>query len=101
MQSEKMSAIVINEADNVATVVKQLYSGSQIRVMVGSREEKVTLRDDVPFLHKFALRDISMGAAVTKYGQPIGEATLPIKKGEHVQSHNMRSRRGLTSSKNR
>jgi len=101
MQSEKMSAIVINEADNVATAVKQLTSGSPVRVMVGSREEKVTLRDDVPFLHKFALKDIAKGEAVTKYGQPIGEATQPIKKGEHVHSHNMRSRRGLTSSKNR
>jgi len=75
-----MSAIVINEADNVATAVKQLTSGSPVRVMVGSREEKVTLRDDVPFLHKFALKDIAKGEAVTKYGQPIGEATSRLKK---------------------
>ena len=101
MQSEKTSAIVINGADNVATAVKQLTSGSPVRVIIGSRAGKVTLRDDVPFLHKFALRDIAKGAAVTEYGQPIGEATLPIKKGEHVHSHNMRSRRGLTSNKNR
>jgi len=101
MQSAKMSAIVINEADNVATAVKQLTSGAQAKVMIGNREETITLRDDVPFLHKFALKGIAKGEVVTKYGQPIGEATTPIKKGEHVHSHNMRSRRGLTSTKNR
>ena len=52
MQSAKMSAIVINEADNVATAVKQLTSGAQAKVMIGNREETITLRDDVPFLHK-------------------------------------------------
>lgn len=101
MQSEKMLAIVINEADNVATAVKKLTPGTQVKVKVGNREEKVPIRDDVPFLHKFALQDIARGEAVIKYGQPIGEATLSIQKGEHVDTHNMRSRRGLTSSKNR
>jgi len=39
--------------------------------------------------HKYALQDISAGADIIKYGQPIGHATCPIQKGEAVHSHNL------------
>ena len=41
--------------------------------------------------HKYALRDISAGEKVIKYGFPIGHATEDIKKGEHVHTHNMKT----------
>ena len=41
--------------------------------------------------HKYALRDIAEGEHVIKYGNPIGHATAPIKKGEHVHTHNMKT----------
>ena len=41
--------------------------------------------------HKYAIRDISKGENVVKYGNPIGHATADIKKGEHVHSHNMKT----------
>ena len=41
--------------------------------------------------HKYALRDISKGENIIKYGQPIGHATCDIKKGEHVHSHNLKT----------
>ena len=41
--------------------------------------------------HKYALRDISLGENVVKYGNPIGRATRDIKKGEHVHSHNLKT----------
>ena len=39
--------------------------------------------------HKYALRDISKGENVIKYGNPIGHATADIKTGEHVHTHNV------------
>lgn len=39
--------------------------------------------------HKIALNDINEGEQVIKYGHPIGHATIDIKKGDHVHSHNM------------
>ena len=39
--------------------------------------------------HKIALVDIKSGEQIIKYGHPIGHATLDIKKGDHVHSHNM------------
>ncbi|MBR2343480.1 MAG: altronate dehydratase [Clostridia bacterium] len=41
--------------------------------------------------HKYALRDIAEGENIIKYGNPIGHATAPIKKGEHVHTHNVRT----------
>jgi len=41
--------------------------------------------------HKSALVDIAEGENVIKYGFPIGHATQPIKKGEHVHTHNLKT----------
>ena len=41
--------------------------------------------------HKYAIRDISAGENIVKYGMPIGHATADIKKGEHVHSHNLKT----------
>ena len=41
--------------------------------------------------HKYALRDIAEGENIIKYGFPIGHAVQPIKKGEHVHTHNMKT----------
>lgn len=41
--------------------------------------------------HKYALRDISKGENIIKYGNPIGHATCDIKKGEHVHTHNVKT----------
>lgn len=39
--------------------------------------------------HKYALRDIAKGEDIIKYGNPIGHATVDIKAGEHVHTHNV------------
>ncbi len=41
--------------------------------------------------HKYALHDIAAGESIIKYGNPIGHATVDIKKGEHVHSHNVKT----------
>lgn len=44
--------------------------------------------------HKVALRDISEGENVIKYGFPIGHATENIKKGERVHTNNLKTNLG-------
>ncbi len=63
--------IIINEKDNVGVC------------LVGNKQ--------IPAGHKFALRDISAGEYVIKYGEIIGKATSDIKKGEWVHTHNVKS----------
>ncbi len=41
--------------------------------------------------HKLARRAIARGEKVIKYGVPIGRATVPIARGDHVHVHNVRS----------
>ena len=51
----------------------------------------LTGKGEIPAGHKFALRDISAGEYVIKYGEIIGKATADIKKGEWVHTHNVKS----------
>ncbi len=41
--------------------------------------------------HKYARQDLQVGDLIIKYGNPIGHATAPIRKGEHVHTHNMKT----------
>ncbi|MDY4987189.1 MAG: UxaA family hydrolase, partial [Eggerthellaceae bacterium] len=79
-----MSKIIrITDRDNVAVALEPLCAGESY---LG-----VTLREDVPAGHKFALRDIAEGENVVKYAFPIGHATQPIAAGSWVHTHNVKT----------
>ena len=59
--------------------------------MIINPNDNVEIREDG---HKYALRDIAEGENVVKYGMPIGHATKPIAKGEHVHVHNVKTNLG-------
>jgi len=82
-------AIVINEKDNVATALKPFHTGTKVSVEVQGRIQKITLLSDIPMGHKFALKDMEEGEAILKYGEPIGQGTAKISRGEHVHVHNV------------
>ena len=86
--------LVMNEADNTATAISDLSHGQGISVLVGERRVEIVLAQDIPFGHKFALRPISKGDHVIKYGASIGLATDNIDTGMHVHSHNLEGARG-------
>ena len=90
----RLSSIVIKETDNVATALTEFKAGQVVTVSVGDEVRELALRNDIRFLHKFALEDIKEKQKIIKYGQVIGEATRSIRKGEHVHIQNMRSLRG-------
>ena len=64
-------ALLMAEADDVATVIVSAH--------------------DIPRFHKIALRNMAAHDIVHKYGQVIGEATAPIKRGDYVHIHNIES----------
>ncbi len=90
-----MDAIAFSKKDNVATAIKDLFKGQRVIVALGEEKLTVELLEDVPFGHKFALVDIPQGGQVIKYGEPIGVATMDIKKGQHVHVHNVVGQRGV------
>jgi hypothetical protein len=86
--SEKV--IVITARDNVATALEPLQPGERLNVDGAS----IDVRDAIAVGHKVALTRIGTGAAVVKYGSPIGTATREIEPGSHVHTHNVASGRG-------
>lgn len=89
-----VDAIVLNAADNVATAVQELKAGQEAAVRLGRDMRSVTLGEDIPYGHKFALRPISRGEEIVKYGEVIGRATADIKAGCHAHVQNIESLRG-------
>ena len=86
-------AVVIHETDNVATSVTALVKDSLV-TLNGDAGISVKVIQDIPFGHKFALQNITLGDHIIKYGEVIGSATQNIEKGEHVHVHNVESLRG-------
>jgi altronate dehydratase len=85
----KTKAIVVHEKDNVAIALQPLRAGTKVSVEVQGRIEEVKLLSDIPMGHKFALREMEEGGVVIKYGEPIGQSTEKISRGEHVHVHNV------------
>ena len=77
--------LLLNPGDGVAVALVPLGAGRRLRLDSG----RVSLRDDIPAGHKFAVRDIPAGEPVRKYGQPIGNAARDIAAGDWVHVHNV------------
>ena len=88
------TAIAIKEADNVATAIKDIPAGQEAAVGIGEQVITVSVKQDIAYGHKFALRAIAKGEAVLKYNCVIGHATCDITPGQHAHVHNMESLRG-------
>ncbi|GAF87433.1 unnamed protein product, partial [marine sediment metagenome] len=68
--------------------------GQRITIKNAGNDVDISLLQEIPFGHKLALLDIASGDKIIKYGEVIGQATTPIKKGEHVHVHNVEGLRG-------
>lgn len=82
--------------DSVGVVVVEgLTAGTEILCVVtaDNSDFKLTLNSDVPLGHKVALAPLNDGDTVLKYGEDIGCTIAPIAVGEHVHTHNCKTKR--------
>ena len=79
--------IKIHQNDNVAVALTPLSANRTLDV----DGTEVTLREDIPQGHKFALTDIPADAQVIKYGCPIGITKENISCGSWIHTHNIRT----------
>ena len=77
----------INPADNVAVAIVTLPAGEKLTV----DGVEITLNEEVPAGHKFALKDFAEGENVIKYGYPIGHARMAKKQGEWMNENNIQT----------
>ena len=78
-------AIVLNPRDDVAVLKRPIKAGEEFSLGSGSFHALSA----IPAGHKIAIRAISDGAPVRKYGQTIGFARGGIAAGTHVHAHNL------------
>ena len=87
-------AIIMDPKDNVATLLSDVDPGQVVQVSLGEESWEETVKESIPFGHKFALKRIPKEKNVVKYGEIIGRATQDITRGYHVHVHNVESLRG-------
>lgn len=85
--------ILLHDNDNTLTALLALSKGQEIELKTVHGIERVVIRDEIPYAHKFARRDIDAGEDIKKYGEVIGVATSPVPAGAHVHVHNVKGKR--------
>lgn len=87
--------LIHEDKDTVGVAVVDIKAGKQVsgRSLHGKTKPRLKALKDIPLGHKIALRDFVVGDTVTKYGEDIGKVVAPIKKGDHVHVHNVKTKR--------
>jgi len=88
--------LVHESADNVGVVVIEgLTAGTDMLCVVthDNTDFRLTAKADIPIGHKVALKDLSEGDTVMKYGEDIGKMTGSAEKGGHVHTQNCKTKR--------
>ncbi len=92
----KPHLLVHEGKDNVGVVVVEgLTAGTEMLCVVthDNSDFKLTAKHDIPIGHKVALKDLSEGDTVFKYGEDIGKMIGAAGTGEHVHTHNCKTKR--------
>lgn len=79
--------IKIHENDNVAVALENIAK-DEIFSVAGV---ELTAQMDIPAGHKVALQDMPEGTPVIKYGFRIGNTISPVKAGEWIHTHNLKT----------
>ncbi|RED11328.1 UxaA family hydrolase [Pontivivens insulae] len=88
--------LVHDHGDNVGVVVVEgLTAGTEMLCVVthDNSDFKLTANADIPIGHKVALKDLAEGDTVMKYGEDIGKMVGAAGTGDHVHTHNCKTKR--------
>lgn len=88
--------VVHEDGDSVGTIVVEgVNSGENLTGWVMEQDKMMSLPtiSEIPIGHKIALKDLKENDTVIKYGVDIGRVIAPIKAGEHLHVHNVKTKR--------
>lgn len=83
IQLVRKPALRLSAIDDVVIAARPLSMGTDLP------GEGVQCREAIAPGHKVAVKRVSVGQPVRRYGQIIGFATAPIEPGDHVHTHNL------------
>ena len=88
--------LVHDHKDNVGVVVVEGLTANTDMLCCITEDNsnfRLTSKMDIPIGHKIALLDLKKGDTATKYGEDIGKIVADIAQGEHVHTHNCKTKR--------
>ena len=88
--------VVHDENDSVGVVVVEgVKAGDGLTGWIMDQDKTITCTaaSNIPIGHKLAIRPLSTGDTVIKYGVDIGRTVAPIAVGEHAHVHNIKTKR--------
>ncbi len=88
--------VVHDEHDSAGVVVVEgVKAGQQLSGWVMDQDKDLSVKalSDIPIGHKLAIKPLANNDTVIKYGVDIGRTIAPIKVGEHLHVHNVKTKR--------
>ena len=87
--------LIHEESDSVGVATVDIKAGQTATGLYMDSQTQVTIDalDDIPLGHKLAMIDHRVDDSVIKYGSDIGKVVAEIKKGGHVHTQNLKTRR--------
>ena len=88
--------VVHDEGDSVGVVVVEgVKAGAELTGWIMDQDQDITFRaaSNIPIGHKLAIKAMSTGDTVIKYGVDIGRVVADIAVGEHAHVHNIKTKR--------
>ena len=88
--------LVHSPKDNVGVVVVEgLKAGTDMLGVITENDTTINVKaeDDIPIGHKVALTDLKEGDTIIKYGEDIGKMVGDAGTGDHVHTHNLKTKR--------
>jgi len=88
--------IIHDEKDNVGVVViEKIKADQKCNCWIMENDKSTTIQsiNEIQLGHKIAMIDFKEGDTIIKYGHDIGKVVKPIKKGEHVHVHNVKTKK--------
>jgi (2R)-sulfolactate sulfo-lyase subunit alpha len=87
--------LVHSRKDNVGVATVDIRAGEMVCGQTLDKGDEVSIKalEDIPLGHKIALKNLRRGDGAIKYGHDIGKIVAPVKAGQHVHIHNLKTRR--------
>ncbi len=87
--------LIHEKADSVGVATVDIKAGETAKGLYMDTQEQVEVKalKEIPLGHKIAMQDHAVEDAVIKYGNDIGKVVAPIEKGDHVHTHNLKTKR--------
>ena len=88
--------LVHEDGDSVGVItVEGVKAGQELTGWIMKEDKTITLKvlDDIPIWHKWIYRTFGQFITGFKYGTDIGKVVKPIRQGEHLHVHNVKTKR--------